>query len=60
MDLIAGTIETVVDILEGDHDETNNRAIRFKKDRTEIMVDKDITGSLLAPDVKVTTREHTL
>lgn len=59
IDVPAGSVESVVDILDGDHDETNGRAIIYKKDTTDILVDKDITGSLLAPDVKVTTREHT-
>ena len=57
IDVPIGNIDTLVDIEEGDRTETSVRLLINKKGTTIPVLDKDITGSLLSPDVTVTTRE---
>lgn len=58
IETVAETATAILDLEEGDHDETNVRAQVFKRGTTEIILDKDIAGSLLSPSVRITTREH--
>jgi len=58
LDVETGTLQTVLDILEGDHIETSIRLIINKKDTVTPVLDKKIAGSLLQPDVTVTTVEQ--
>lgn len=57
LDVPAGSEETVVDILEGDHTESFERLTIKKKDTSTILVDKDIAGSLLTPGITIVTSE---
>ncbi len=57
IDVPVGSSETAVNILEGDHDESNVEAIIYLKDTTDILVRKEITGSLLSSGIVITTRE---
>jgi len=57
LDLESGTSQTVIDILEGDHIETRDRLIINRKDTTDPVLDKSITGSLLSANVTVKTLE---
>ncbi len=57
LDVPAGSEETVVDILEGDHTESFDRLTIRKKDTSTILVDKDIAGSLLTPGITIVTSE---
>lgn len=59
LDLETGTTQTVIDILEGDHVETRDRLIINKKDTTDSVLDKSITGSLLSASVTIQTLETT-
>lgn len=52
-----GTVDSVLDIIEGDHDETSTSLKVFKKGTTTTVLDKVVAGSLLRSDVTVTTRE---
>lgn len=47
--------QSAVDILEGDRIESSVNYKIFKKGTTEVLVDKDITGSLLRSDITITT-----
>ncbi len=58
LDLVDGTIETIVDILEGDHTENSIRALVKKKGTGDILIDKKVSGSGLSPNITVTTREQ--
>jgi len=58
IDVPTGSVETLTDIAEGDQTETSARMIIKKKDTETIVLDKDITGSLLDPSITVRTREH--
>lgn len=49
--------QSAVDILEGDRIESSVNYKIFKKGTTDILVDKDITGSLLRSDITITTLE---
>lgn len=49
--------QSVVDILDGDRIESSVNYKIFKKGTTEVLVDKDITGSLLRSDITITTLE---
>lgn len=55
IDVPVSTPQSGVDILEGDRIETNTNYKIFKKGTTDILVDKDISGSLLDPSVVITT-----
>ncbi len=57
LDLPEGTVETVLDILEGDHTETNIRALIKKKGTQTVLIDKKITGSLLSQGITIITEE---
>ena len=57
LDLETGTIQTMLDIIEGDHRESSANLKIFKKGTTEIVLEKDITGSLLSTDITVNTLE---
>jgi hypothetical protein len=57
LDLPNGTVETVTDILEGDHTESSARLLIKKKDTETVLIDKTVTGSLLTSDITVNTRE---
>ncbi len=49
--------ESVFDLLEGDHRETSVNIKIFKKGTATILLEKNITGSLLRSDVTVSTLE---
>lgn len=49
--------QEVLDILEGDHVENSIRLLINRKGTTIPVLDKLIKGSLLAPDVTITTEE---
>lgn len=55
IDVPTGNIESAVDILEGDRIESSVKYRIFKKGTTEVLVEKDITGSLLRSDITITT-----
>lgn len=50
-------IQTILDILEGDHTESSAELLIKKKGTETILVKKNITGSLLAAAVTVKTEE---
>lgn len=54
---ISSTNQNVLDILEGDHDESVNNITIFKKGTSTKLIEKDITGSLLSPGVVIKTRD---
>lgn len=49
--------ESVFDLLEGDHRETSVNLKIFKKGTATILLEKNITGSLLRSDITVSTLE---
>lgn len=57
VDAPTGNQENIIDILEGDHKETNTDLEIFKKGTTTLVLKKKITGSLLSPSVTVETKE---
>lgn len=57
LDVPAGSEETVVDILEGDHRESKTSLIVFKKGTAIELINKDIIGSLLQAGVTIQTVE---
>jgi hypothetical protein len=50
-------IESLTDIIEGDHQESSTRIKIFKKGTFDVVLDKVVTGSLLSPNVTVNTKE---
>lgn len=54
----AANSQTAVDILEGDHIENSTAMIINKKGTTIPVLSKDITGSLLVPNVTIRTVEN--
>jgi len=50
-------IESLTDIIEGDHQESSTRIKIFKKGTATELLDKVVTGSLLSPNVTVNTKE---
>jgi len=54
-----GNSEKIMEILTGDHIEGRDRLIVNKRGTTIPLIDKDITGSLLSPNVTVRTLDHT-
>jgi len=52
-----GGISKILDILEGDHIERSDRVTINKKNTTEAVLDKRITGSLLKSNVVIRTQE---
>jgi len=57
IDAPAGSSETVLDIIEGDHIETSQTLVINKKDTTTPVLSKVITGSLLTDNVTIRTIE---
>ena len=57
-DLIEGTVETLIDLAEGDHTETSIRSLIKKKNTDTTLLDKKVAGSGLQPNITVTTREQ--
>ncbi len=57
IDTQTGSINTVQDIIEGDHIETAIRLLINKKGTTTPVLDKAISGSLLPGDVTIETVE---
>lgn len=57
IDVPSGNIDTAVDILEGDHVENNISLVINKKGTSTAVLDKQIKGSLLQPDIVITTEE---
>jgi len=57
IDVPTGSSETAVDILEGDRIESSVKYRIFKKGTNEVLVEKDIAGSLLRSDITITTNE---
>lgn len=58
IDVGDASAESVQDILEGDHTETNARLTITNKTSGATLIDKDISGSLLADNVTITTTER--
>jgi hypothetical protein len=58
LDVPEDTAQTAADIMEGDHIETSTRLIINRKGTSVALVDKDITGSLLTPNVTIRTLDH--
>ena len=52
-----GTVETLLDIEEGDRVETSTSFVINKKGTSTPILSKDISGSLLSPSVTITTTE---
>lgn len=57
LDNPTATAENAMDLLEGDHRETSANLKIFKKGTPEILLEKNITGSLLESDITVNTLE---
>lgn len=57
LDIPTGNIEAAVDILEGDHIESNESLVINKKGTTTPVLNKQIKGSLLQPDIEIRTEE---
>lgn len=57
IDVPVSSSQSVLDILEGDHVETNVSLVINKKDTSTALINKTITGSLLTPSVTITTKE---
>lgn len=57
IDIPSGNIDTVNDILEGDHVETNISSVINKKGTMTPVLNKTVTGSLLTPGVVIQTNE---
>ncbi len=53
----ANNIESLTDLIEGDHQESSTRIKIFKKGTVDVLLDKVVTGSLLSPNVTVNTKE---
>ena len=58
LDNPVGTVDNILDIMEGDHIETSTRLIVNKKGTNDALLDKDVAGSLLRSDITVTTVEN--
>lgn len=54
---VESLVNSILDILQGDHDESSSELIIKKKGTETILVRKTITGSLLPAAVVVKTRE---
>jgi len=57
IDAPAGNSETTLDLLEGDKRETSLNQKIFKKGTATLLLEKNITGSLLQTDITVNTVE---
>ena len=57
LDNPTGAVGDVFDLLEGDHRESSVRIQIFKKGTTDVLLDKDVTGSLLSKNVAINTTE---
>lgn len=55
IDVPTGSVETILDIEKGDRIETRSRLIINKQGTNDAVLDKAIGGSLLTPDVIITT-----
>ncbi len=58
IDIPSGNVDGLFDFNEGDRSESSTRLMIKKKDTEDIILDKDIAGSLLSPSVTITTEEH--
>jgi hypothetical protein len=57
IDVPTTNAETAGDLLEGDHFETSQKVQIFKKGTAIVLLDKNVGGSLLSPNVTITTNE---
>ncbi len=57
IDVPEGSVETVLDIQEGDHIESSGSLVINKRGTTTPVLEKDITGSLLSPSVTLRTTD---
>lgn len=57
LDIARASQDNVMDLLEGDHQESSANLKIFKKGTFDILLEKDITGSLLNTTVTVNTKE---
>lgn len=55
LDIPEGTVETVLDIQQGDHIETSTTLTINKRGTLDTVLSKDITGSLLSPSITLRT-----
>ena len=53
----SGNIDTVVDLLQGDISESSTSVTIKKRGSAEVLLQKDIAGSLLSPSITVTTSD---
>ena len=59
IDVPTGSVETLTEIQEGDRIESSTRLIINKAGTTDPLIDKEITGSLLTPNVTIRTTDST-
>lgn len=57
IDTPAASVETVFDVLDGDHVESSTNLTINKKNTLDPLIQKDISGSLLSPSVTIRTIE---
>jgi crotonobetainyl-CoA:carnitine CoA-transferase CaiB-like acyl-CoA transferase len=57
LDVPTGNIDTAVDILEGDHIENSTSLVINRKGTTTPVLNKQIKGSQLQPDIEIITEE---
>ncbi len=57
IDVPVGNVDTAVDILEGDHIESNVSLVINRKGTEIPVLNKQIAGSLLQPDIEIRTEE---
>lgn len=57
IDVPEGSVESVLDIIEGDHTETSTSVVIKKKGTSTEVLNKTVSGSLLSPSVTVTTED---
>ncbi len=58
LDVEEGTVQTVLDLLDGDFEVTKFRSITRKKGTAIILRDKDVSGSRLSVNDTIRTTEH--
>ncbi len=52
-----GNVDTIINLLEGDHTETSVSLTIKKRGTAEVLLQKDISGSLLSPSVLLETSD---
>jgi len=57
INLDTNSTDNIMDLLEGDHEENAAKLKIFKKGTATVLMEKNITGSLLDPTVTINTKE---